>query len=204
LFTGSDCSPAVIAFVLAAGLGTRWEADGGEGHKLHAVLPDGRRVLEAAVDAPLLAGLSVIVISGASDVSFVEGRRGVIVVHNPQFAEGQATSVQAALQVAMARSDEQLLIGMGDQPWVAAETWAAVAHRLRTSGPPIVIPTIDGKRTQPIGLRRSVWPLLPTTGDAGGRILIGQAPELVEELACSGDLRSLIDIDTPGDLSSWS
>jgi molybdenum cofactor cytidylyltransferase len=194
----------VIACILAAGLGSRWQADGGAGHKLHAILPDGRMLLEAAVDAPCQAGLTVLVVAGAVEVPFLEDRPGVLVVHNPRFAEGQATSLQTAVQVAEARGDEQLLIGMGDQPWVAPETWAAVANRLTTPGRPIVIPTIDGQRGQPIGLRKAVWSLLPKSGDAGARILIGRAPELVEELACSGNLRSLIDIDTPGDLSSWS
>jgi len=178
-----------LAVVLAAGGGSRFTA----GHKLLAPL-QGRPVVAWAVDAALGSGLPVLVVTGAVDLAAALPP-GVATCHNPDWASGQASSLQAALRAAAGH--EAVVIGLGDQPFVEAEAWRRVA----AGDAPIVVATYDGQRGNPVRLATDVWPLLPATGDAGARSLMRERPELVSGVACPGNPA---DIDTVGDLERWS
>jgi molybdenum cofactor cytidylyltransferase len=195
------------AVILAAGGGSRWKAAGGVGHKLLAALPDGRIVVSASIQAAIDGGLPVCVVTGAVDIASAVPA-GVAVVHNPRWADGQASSLQAGIAWAVRHGFQSVIVGLGDQPWVGPEAWRAVHQRLEEQqsdhGAGIIVPTFEGRRGQPVGLRQGVWGKLPIQGDAGARILMAQMPELVAEVPCTGGQHKLTDIDTPGDLSSWN
>jgi CTP:molybdopterin cytidylyltransferase MocA len=180
--------------VLAAGGGTRFT---GSGHKLLAER-DGRAVVEYAVDAALGGVGRVLVVAGATPLpDSIASLPGVRVIRHPGWAHGQATTLAAAL--AEASTDDALdavVVGLGDQPGIPAEAWRRVA----AATAPIAIATYDGRRRNPVRLQRSIWPLLPTTGDEGARALVRLRPDLVEEVPCSG---SADDIDTLEDLLRW-
>ena len=90
-------------------------------------------------------------------------------------------------------------MGLGDQPFVGPEAWAAVAT---ATGPePIVVATYEGRRGNPVRLDREIWDELPTSGDEGARRLMTRRPELVGEVACPGNAA---DIDTQEELDRWS
>ena len=63
------------------------------------------------------------------------------------------------------------------------------------------VATYRGVRRNPVRLDREIWPLLPTSGDEGARVVMRERPDLVEAVACPGDP---LDIDTVEDLSIWS
>jgi molybdenum cofactor cytidylyltransferase len=183
----------VAAVVLAAGAGTRF---GGQGHKLLAEFR-GRPLVSWALTAASAAHLDeVAVIVGAVDLGAIVPE-GVAVIENPDWASGQASSLQMAVSWAMARQHQALVVGLGDQPLVPAAAWAAVA----ASPSPVAVATFDGERRPPVRLAHSVWSLLPTTGDEGARVLMKRRPELVCEVACEGEP---VDIDNEEDLSRWS
>ncbi len=136
------------------------------------------------------------VVVGAVDLSG-QLPAGVVVLSNPAWAEGQATSLQLAVQAARAAGLDALVVGLGDQPLISPEAWAAVGG----ADAPIAVATYDGQRRNPVGLSAAVWDLLPTAGDQGARVVINQRPDLVQEVPCQGDPA---DIDTREDLKTWS
>ena len=183
-----------VAALLAAGAGARFS---GDTHKLLATLR-GRPIWQHSLDQVRAAGFDhVVVITGRADVAWPDD---VIVRHNPQWATGQASSVQAAVQAARELGADAVTIGLADQPFVTAAAWRAVADT-----PPdhrIVIATYDGvPGPNPVRLHHDVWPLLPTTGDDGARGVIRAHPEWVYPVACVG---SVADIDTLEDLARWN
>ncbi|MGH2685556.1 MAG: nucleotidyltransferase family protein [Actinomycetota bacterium] len=184
---------STAAVVLAAGGGSRFV---GATHKLLADFR-GRPLVVWAVEAAAAAGLddTAVVTGGVRLDGLVP--EGVELVANQRWADGQATSLQAALAWADERRHDAVVVGLGDQPLVPAAAWTAVA----ASDAPIAVATYEGKRRLPVRLHRDVWPLLPTEGDEGARVLMRRRPELVSEVPCPGDPA---DVDTVEDLRRWS
>ena len=61
----------------------------------------------------------------------------------------------------------------------------------------MVVPTIDGKRGNPVVWSRRFFPeLMALEGDVGARHLIGRYPEAVAEVPVTGTA-ALVDVDTP-------
>jgi len=186
-------APSPGGVLLAAGGGSRFGGAGG-GHKLTATLR-GRPLVEWSLEQLLRAGFSdTVVVTGAVELTVPEG---VTVLHNPRWAEGQATSLALAIDRARERGLQAVVIGLADQPFVLAEAWQAVA----AAPGAIAVATYEGRRGNPVKLDAAVWDLLPVEGDAGARVVMRMRPELVTEVACAG---SPADIDTLEDLRRWN
>lgn len=202
------------AVVLAAGGGSRFvapaaptsdlrfgphaTAEGGDrpGAKLLAHWR-GRPIVTWAVEHAQAAGLDATwVVSGAADLTGALPA-GAVVLHNPDWAEGQATSLQVAIEAARSAGLEAVVVGLGDQPDVTPEAWRAVA----AAGSPIAAATYSGQRRNPVRLGHEIWDLLPRSGDAGARVVMRDRPELVVEVPCLGNPG---DIDTVEDLQQWN
>jgi CTP:molybdopterin cytidylyltransferase MocA len=190
-------APATVstaAVVLAAGGGSRFE---GPTPKLLAQFR-GRRLVCWAVEAALDAGLDeTIVVSGAVDLSAVMPT-DITLLHNDAWASGLASSLRVALDWCGRRGHSAATVGLGDQPLVRGEAWRAVAA---STGAPIAVATYAGRRRNPVKLERSVWALVPVSGDEGARVVMRSRPALVCEVACPGDP---VDVDTVEDLRTWS
>lgn len=189
-----------LAVLLAAGGGSRFD---GPTHKLLADVGAGITVAGAAIRHALDAGVGdIVVVTGAVDLGRVvatttaEGGPTVAIVHHPRWADGQASTLQVAVAEAQRRGADAIVVGLADQPFIDPEAWRRVA----AATSPIATATYDGRRRNPVRLDRSVWSLLPTSGDEGARSVLRVRPELVEEIPCPG---SPADIDTLEDLASW-
>jgi molybdenum cofactor cytidylyltransferase len=194
----------ILVVLLAAGAGSRFQ---NIGHKLLARLTEtGPTILEQALTGVIDARVgSVLIVTGALDeaalrvdpalVRLLDDDR-VTVRHNPNWASGQATSVQVAVTAATALNADAIVVGLADQPFIDVIAWQQVADGLG----PITVATYDGRRGNPVKLHASVWGLLPASGDSGARNLMRDRPDLVVEVPCPG---SPTDIDTVEDLHRW-
>jgi len=187
----------LTAVLLAAGGGTRFA---GSTHKLLATL-DGTTVFQRSLDNVVAAGLAhVVVVTGAVDFTIDGDLPSVTKVHNPLWADGQAGSLHAGLDVAAAHHSDYAVVGLADQPFVGAQAWRAIAQSPSTA--PIVVATYGGARgPNPVRLHSSVWSQIPTVGDEGARSLMRLHPDWIDEVACDG---SAADIDTLEDLRQWT
>lgn len=190
-----DPSHRVAAAVLAAGGSRRFGSEPKQTAHFR-----GRSLVSWAVEAALdSAAFDVVfVVEGAVDLAG-EVPQDVVLLDNPDWADGQATSLAVAVRAAEVGGFEALVVGLADQPFVGPEAWRAVATAVAPA--PIVVATYEGRRGNPVRLSRAVWPDLPVRGDEGARRLMAGRPELVGEVACPG---SADDIDTVEDLDRWS
>ena len=181
--------------ILAAGRGSRL---GGDASK--ALLEwRGRPLVAWAVDAAVASGLAPVLV--------VVGYRGddvraalppdLEVVDNPEWEEGIASSLRAALTVLTPRADvDAVAVGLADQPLVGAEAYARLA--VADGDAPIRAAIYEGRPGNPVILARSLWPeAMRLRGDTGARTLMRDGT--VDRIEC-GDTGSAADIDTLEDL----
>ena len=186
---------AIAAIVLAAGRSSRM----GGPNKLLAEI-GGKPLVRIVVDAALASrARPVVVVTGHQRDQVEAALAGLPVkfVHNPHFADGLGTSLKAGIAALPAEADGAIVC-LGDMPQVDA----ALIDRLIGAFDPdkgalVVVPTIDGKRGNPVVWSRRFFPdLMAVEGDVGARHLIGRYPEAVTEVPLTGTA-ALTDVDTP-------
>ena len=184
---------SIAAVILAAGAGSRFE---GDTHKLVTEVAGAPIITHAIASARAAAVDEVIVVQGAVDLArFVPD--DVTLIDNEQWAEGQSTSLQAAVAYAQSRGHDVLVVGLGDSPGVTTEIWDRVAH----VDADLASARYDGDLRPPVRLAASIWASLPVSGDEGARAVMRQRPDLVRPVPVDGDPH---DIDTLQDLRRWS
>jgi len=185
----------IAGLVLAAGRSTRM---GGPNKLLEEI--NGEPLVRIVAEQALASRASpVIVVTGhqRERVERVLAGLPVTVVHNPDFADGLSTSLRAGIKAVPPDADGAI-VTLGDMPQVSAK----LIDRLIAAFDPergalVVIPTIDGKRGNPVLWARRFFPdLLAVEGDIGARHLIAGYAEAVAEVAIE-DAAALTDIDTP-------
>ena len=126
----------------------------------------------------------------------------VVKVHNPDFADGLSTSLRAGIAAVPAKADGAIVC-LGDMPQVDAE----LIDRLLSAFDPekgalVVVPTVDGKRGNPVVWSRRFFPeLAALDGDTGARRLVAGYPEAVAEVPLTGNA-AFVDVDTPDTLKA--
>ena len=146
----------------------------------------------------------MIVVTGHQRERVEEALAGLPVkfVHNPQFADGLGTSLKTGIAALPAEADGAVVC-LGDMPQVDA----ALINRLLAAFDPdkgalVVVPSIEGKRGNPVVWSRRFFPdLMAVEGDVGARYLIGRYAEVVTELPLTGTA-ALTDVDTPEALAA--
>ncbi len=187
--------PKVAAILLAAGRSRRM---GGPNKLLEEI--GGRPMVRIAAEAALASSARpLFVVTGHQREKVEAALAGLDVrfVHNPDFAEGLSTSLKAGIG-ALPSDTDGVVVCLGDMPAVDA----GVVDRLTEAFAPaegraIVVPTVQGKRGNPVLWgRRFFESLSAIRGDVGARHLIGENAEFVAEIETAGDA-VLTDVDTP-------
>jgi molybdenum cofactor cytidylyltransferase len=187
--------PHIAALVLAAGRSSRM----GTINKLLIGI-DGKPMVRHVVAAVQDSGLSpIVVVTGHQHDQVAAALAGmpVTLVHNPDFAEGQSTSLRAGV-AALPPDIDGVLIGLGDMPQVStADIERLLGAFNPVEGRSIIVPTRHGKRGNPIlWAKRFLAEMRQVAGDVGARHIITAYPEAVTEVEMPGD-GVLTDIDTP-------
>jgi len=169
----------VAAIVLAAGRGTRF----GDEPKLLARLGGKtlvRHVVEAAVGSTVDP---VIVVTGhrSEEVEASLHDLPVRVLHNASFAEGLSTSLKAGF-AALPQQARAAVILLGDMPFVKADLIDALAAGWRDrGGPAALVPTLNGRRGNPVVLSRDLQVEIENlSGDVGAGPILRGRPDVVE------------------------
>ena len=185
----------IAAVVLAAGRSSRM---GGPNKLLEQI--GGRPLVRIVTEAALGSrARPVIVVTGHQRERVEAALAGLPVqfAYNPNFADGLGTSLKAGIAMLPAETDGAIVC-LGDMPQVDA----ALIERLIAAFDPdkgalVVVPTIEGKRGNPVVWSRRFFPdLMAVEGDVGARYLIGRYAEAVTEVPLTGKA-ALTDVDTP-------
>lgn len=188
----------VAAIVLAAGRGTRF----GREPKLLARLggkPLVRRVAEAAA---ISIADPVIVVTGHRANEIEDSLEGlpIRVVRNTAFADGLSTSLKVGFG-ALPDKVKAAVVLLGDMPLIEASLINILVNRWREMGEPAaLVPTLNGKRGNPVVLSRELDDMIDgLSGDVGaGPALRGRAGVLEWPTT---DPAILKDIDTADEIS---
>jgi molybdenum cofactor cytidylyltransferase len=192
----------VAAVVLAAGRSTRM----GAVNKMIAEI-GGKPLVRIAAEQALASKASpVIVVTGHQRDKVEAALKGLNVrfANNSEYAEGLGTSLRTGIAAVPAEADGAVIL-LGDMPQVDAPLIdKLIAAFDPEKGALVVVPTIEGRRGNPVIWARRFFPqLMAVTGDVGARHIIGDVAESVAEVAVT-DPAITVDIDTPDVLARIS
>ena len=189
-----EASFAIV--ILAAGGSSRL------GKPKQLVEVGGQTLVARAVDAALASSAwPVIVVIGAEGprVRAALARKPVLIVENPGWAEGMASSIRAGIAAArqVSRSLGGVVIALCDQPGLSGEAIDRLIAARAASTATIVSARYAGTFGAPVLFTREHFADLERlSGDQGARALVAAAASVT-----AVDLPELArDVDTPADL----
>ena len=185
----------VAGIILAAGQSRRL------GRPKQLLQLDSRPILEIVLDNARRSSLERVVLvlgSEADRIAAAIGDHGQQIVFNPDFADGQSTSLRHGIG-AIGESAAGAIVLLGDQPQVTPEIINRLIAAFRESVADIVQPVYSGTPGNPVVFRRTVFPeLLGITGDRGARDVIQQKRDAVLRVPIPG-LPVQLEVDTDED-----
>lgn len=198
---GKGAGVNIAAVVLAAGRSIR----AGEVNKLLALIEGVPMVAHTVsrVRASLVSSILVVTGHEADRVAAVLADSGVQFTHNPDFAQGMATSIVAGIK-ALNDDVDGVLICLGDMPALAA----ADIDRLigAFEGDPehaICVPLAGGRRGNPVLFAAEFFAeLMALSGDAGARAVIAAHDGEITEVPMTG-AGTLVDLDTVEEIADF-
>jgi molybdenum cofactor cytidylyltransferase len=167
----------------------------------------GKPLVRIAAEQALASKASpVIVVTGHERDKVEAALAGLNVrfAHNPDYAEGLGSSLRTGIAAVPAEADGAVIC-LGDMPHVdAALIDKLIAAFDPEKGALVVVPTIEGRRGNPVIWARRFFPeLMAVTGDVGARGMLATVAEAVAEVPVT-DVAVTVDVDTPDALAKAS
>jgi molybdenum cofactor cytidylyltransferase len=187
---------SVGAVILAAGGSSRF----GQPKQLLTFQGESlvRRAVRAATEA-CDAGVAVVAGDTRALIEAELRESGAEVVENPEWRQGLGTSIRCGLRhlLVLVPELEAVVLIACDQPYVEAETVAALVKKRASTGQAIVASSYANTLGIPALFDRSCFEaLLALPDDSGAKALIESRPDDVAHIDFE---RGAIDIDTPAD-----
>jgi molybdenum cofactor cytidylyltransferase len=169
----------VAAIILAAGRGTRFDA----GTKLLTLL-DGKALVRHVAQAAIASMVEpVIVVTGhrSGEIEAALDDLKPRFVSNPSYAEGMSTSLKAGFSE-LPDDAEAAIILLGDMPLIGSSLIDTLVIAWREMGKPAaLIPTLNGRRGNPVILSRTLdGQIAELTGDTGAGPILRNRSDVVE------------------------
>jgi molybdenum cofactor cytidylyltransferase len=189
----------VVAVILAAGGSRRF----GRAKQLAAA--GGMPLLLLSVAAARASRCRRVMVVLGSDRERIEAilPAGLEIVYNPEWKEGMASSIRAAVR-ALAAGDtpaDAVLLMACDQPHVSGEVLDRILGARENAGTSLAACEYDGSPGIPALFAREHFPeLLQLGGDRGARSVLLGHPDRVARVPWEG---GAVDIDTPGDMEAY-
>src|SRR5262249_15996233 len=119
------------------------------------------------------------VIDKAAPDKAISDKRRLRFVTNPDFADGLSTSVRTGI-AALGSTIDAAIVQLGDMPGVSAPLLdRLMAAFSPVEGRSICVPTVGGKRGNPVLWARRFFPEMDKlSGDSGAKHLIGEHADL--------------------------
>jgi molybdenum cofactor cytidylyltransferase len=169
----------VAAIILAAGRGTRF----GDELKLLAQI-GGKALVRHAAEAAVGSLVDpVIVVTGyrSNEVEAALHGLPVQILYNALYAQGLSTSLRAGFS-ALPPTTRAAVILLGDMPFVKADLIDTLVAEWRERGEPAaLVPTLDGRRGNPVVLSRDLQAMIEDlSGDVGAGSLLRKRSDVLE------------------------
>lgn len=184
--------PSISAILLGSGESKRMGKE-----KLS--LPWGKKtIFERSLQTLLRARVSEVIIvlnDRTKEMARCLDQKGVKMVVNPAYRKGMSSSIRSGMKVLDPKS-EGILIALGDQPLVKAQTINALIRAFEKGERGIIVPSFKGRRGHPVIFhRRYEKELLRLEGDVGGKPIMEKHPHDVREVPVKSE-GVVKDIDT--------
>ncbi len=193
----------ISVVILAAGQAHRFGA-----HKILQNLPNNLSIIRQIVHIVLEAGFQKpIIVTKEPDHLLRQELSDVdcVWISNPDAHLGMSTSLQKGIQNIPEDADAAMVV-LADQPFITVELLQKLTIEYNNTHSQIVYPLVQGKRSNPVILDRTVFSaVMELRGDVGARALL---PGFSVTTIDWPDKRLPLDVDTPADyervLAEWS
>jgi len=185
----------IVAVVLSAGESSRMG-------RPKALLPiDSQTFIEKIVGALKQSGIErVVVVLGfhADELRLQVGHLPVEIVVNPDYKQGQLSSLQAAIRhLQTTGSCDGMLVHLVDHPYIDSKLVRLMIDRFGDSDNMIVVPRHQGKRGHPVIFSKKLFQeLLDAPIDQGAKAVVNAHRGETLEID-TDDAGITLDIDTP-------
>jgi len=195
MIKNSQQKKEISGIILAAGLGSRIK-----GTKQLLTFAE-KPILQHVVDAARSSNLSkLIVVLGykATEIRQTIDLSEAEIVVNQFYETGQGGSIRIGLSIVPEHHKAALFL-LGDQPLISDRVINSILLCFETTKAPIVIPTFNGERGNPVLIAKPLFGrLFKLSGDSGGRELFDEYADVINYIEVD-DEAILTDVDTQED-----